>query len=534
MIDLANIINPNKASGDTSALSKGVLPEGGDVAGGGTFESILQSKSMEGELTAAKLEQLSPEKLTAMASEMGIKPEQLKALAQSPTVSGSLEQLNSELLKPELNTLKGKADPTELAAHKVLKLVDTKMPSMPKANGEPMAKLNSGQQVELPKASTSLVNEVTPAETSELSKVLQTVKKPSAETATALPKEVAEKLAGKNNVKAASLNDILKPSSNIDSLKAQQSSITAEQATKAQVAELSSGKKLVQTNQLNNDIFLPQVQAKQSSFVADANPNKKKLLMNMDVEQSLNKVGMNSSDKKSALDGIMKAYQQGQEDSLIRRNTSLTNSTPEMKTLEGMNFGAEGTMDQMMGDEMMTQIDPRNSQMDTKTSANNVKVMDLSNIDAKNTAELIDKITTYIDQAVLKSEGSLDLMVKHDSLGTFQIKAQRDVGQMIDLKIISGDEMAHKFFTQNEAELLKSLDQAGVKVNNLKLANSSIGQSINLASFEGKNDFTGDQSFSQNNQSGKGFGKQSQSEFNDGGQQRRKDLWEEYRQRYGA
>lgn len=158
------------------------------------------------------------------------------------------------------------------------------------------------------------------------------------------------------------------------------------------------------------------------------------------------------------------------------------------------------------------------------------KVLNLSNIDAKNTNEIIKAISDYVEQNQVANKNSLDLTVKHDSLGQFKIQVNKSSNQnQIDMQITTSSSEGHKFFVAHEADLMKNLQQSGVNLSDLRIV-SSMKESTPFSQSESKQ-FSSFQ-HEQNGES-KQFMSFESSDFREGSQ-KRKSLWDEYQERYGA
>ena len=164
------------------------------------------------------------------------------------------------------------------------------------------------------------------------------------------------------------------------------------------------------------------------------------------------------------------------------------------------------------------------------------KVLDLSKINTTNTSEIIKKISDYVEQNTVANKQSLDLTVKHESLGEFKIqvsKAPSTQSNLIDLQITTSSKEGHDFFVKNEVSLIKNLNQSGVNLSDLRIVSHTsesglLGQSDSRqsSSFQQSNDgYSGQQSSFESSQ----FSTES-----DSGSQKRKQLWQEYQERYGA
>ncbi|OUR96200.1 hypothetical protein A9Q84_07530 [Halobacteriovorax marinus] len=162
------------------------------------------------------------------------------------------------------------------------------------------------------------------------------------------------------------------------------------------------------------------------------------------------------------------------------------------------------------------------------TGATSTKVLDFSNIQASNTEQLIDKITGYIATSRLENQESIDLLVKHDTLGNFKVTASKgQLPDQVNLEIVAGNEQGKAFFKSNEVEMIKSLSNSGVKLGDVKVVLSS---DSNMQSSE-----KGDNNFNQNNNNfGSQRNGQSASGRDESGRERRQELWDMYRERLGA
>ncbi len=152
-----------------------------------------------------------------------------------------------------------------------------------------------------------------------------------------------------------------------------------------------------------------------------------------------------------------------------------------------------------------------------------VQVLDLSAISSSNKQAVINQISTYIEQSYIAGADHLDVAVYHDELGTFKVSAQKEgIGNQINLQIEVGTESARAFFTEQEFELIKSLDSAGIKLSDLKIITS--GQSF----------ISGDQEFSQQDilmsKEEQDFDQRSREESSQNDSDRRKNLWQKFKE----
>ena len=164
----------------------------------------------------------------------------------------------------------------------------------------------------------------------------------------------------------------------------------------------------------------------------------------------------------------------------------------------------------------------------------NTKVVDLSNIQASNKSELIQKITNYIEMSKLENSENLDVLVKHDELGNFRVNARKaGPGNQVDLQIQAATKEGQIFFAENEVEILKNLDKSGVKLSQFKLVTANTKSEMMSFSSDSKNSGSnfGESSNGQG-QSSNTFGRGDSTEQRDS--QRRKQLWEQYKEQSQA
>lgn len=240
------------------------------------------------------------------------------------------------------------------------------------------------------------------------------------------------------------------------------------------------------------------------------------------------------------MNASMKSYGQKQNllnDHLIKNTHDLAfkenkgkASADELKNSD-MKIGAElaGIKEPLI--QSMTNKQEQAPQMEAQNAG---KVLDLSKMNTSNSTEIIKRISDYVQQSQVANQDSLDLTVKHDSLGQFKIQVNKPMGGAhsapMDMQITTTTPEGHEFFVKNETGLLKNLSQAGIQLSDLRIVSSSESMG-----------FTQSDSRQSNNSQ---FGNQAQREFmsfdsgdSSSGSQRRRELWQEARQnqqRYGA
>ncbi len=236
----------------------------------------------------------------------------------------------------------------------------------------------------------------------------------------------------------------------------------------------------------------------------------------------------------------MKAYGQKQNllnDNVIKNTKDLASkdskakSTIDVLKTPDLKIGAQ--LSSIKEDFVPLMQKPDAGQQNLQTNVPQ-KVLDLSTVNMTNTNELIQKISDYVQQSQVANSDSIDLKVKHDSLGEFNIQVNKQHGaqnQAMDMQIVTSTAEGHEFFTKNEIGLLKNLSQAGIQLSDLRIVSGgsegmSFSQNDNRQS--GQSQYNGNaprefMSFDSGNSSN--------------GSERRRALWEQAQQnqqRYGA
>lgn len=241
----------------------------------------------------------------------------------------------------------------------------------------------------------------------------------------------------------------------------------------------------------------------------------------------------------------VKAYGQGLtllSDPLIKNTKDLAfkdgnkgkhASIDELRTPD-MKIGAELSTIKQDVIPMMQNKENHTQQSETQTNTNQ-KVLDLGKINTANTTEIIRRISDYVEQNTVANKSSLDLTVKHDSLGEFKIQVTKTPNQtsnLIDMQITTSSKEGQDFFVKNEVSLMKNLNNAGINLSDFRIVST-----MSDSTFSGQTDSR--QSNSQQNQDSSSkqfmsFDSGNTSSDSSNGKNRRKELWEEYQQRYGA
>ncbi|MFZ9001590.1 MAG: hypothetical protein ACO20H_09815 [Bacteriovoracaceae bacterium] len=175
-------------------------------------------------------------------------------------------------------------------------------------------------------------------------------------------------------------------------------------------------------------------------------------------------------------------------------------------------------------DEMF--FDPRPEVNITKTETISKAPLQLSQLQGTK-SEVIEQISDYIMRNSFGNQKSLTVTVSHKDIGQFQVEAHRngDPGD-IKLNIRANTEEGRLFFKANQQELVQKLSDKGIFVFDFKVSNFS--SPTNQSS---KND--GNFNFQQNH-SNNAYSEDSQNPQYNEGQERRKELWEKYKEQLGA
>ncbi|MBC7427608.1 MAG: hypothetical protein H7336_03285 [Bacteriovorax sp.] len=242
------------------------------------------------------------------------------------------------------------------------------------------------------------------------------------------------------------------------------------------------------------------------------------------LSKSMNASVKSYGQKQNILDsGLIK-----NTNDLAFKDTKFKASTDEM-TVGATKVGADLSQIKESFIPVMGKQD-QSGQTDTQNAG---KVLDLSKMDTANHTEIIKRISDYVQQSQVANSSSLDLTVKHESLGQFQIQVNKPLdprSQAMDMQITTSTAEGHDFFVKNEIGLMKNLNQAGIQLSDLRIVSG--GESAGFTQTDSR-------------QSGhNGNSQQAPREFmsfengdHSQGSDRRKELWQEARanqQRYGA
>jgi hypothetical protein len=234
--------------------------------------------------------------------------------------------------------------------------------------------------------------------------------------------------------------------------------------------------------------------------------------------------------KNMNLANKVKGYQQGQNvlnDTLIKTNRDLAfkdKKTGASKVDELLNSDMKKSNDlSMIKENAFTPI------VAMKTEVEN------QSLKLNQNQKVLEKITDYVMQSQVAGKDQIDLTVKHDTLGQFQIQVNKMPNQNhIDMQIVANSAEGHKFFVEHEGAIAKSLQQSGIQLSDLRIVSNFTEVTANsFAESKQFNSFSQNQNGSQNSSEQHGSFQSFTGDFRQG-KERRNELWNEYRERYGA
>ncbi len=198
-------------------------------------------------------------------------------------------------------------------------------------------------------------------------------------------------------------------------------------------------------------------------------------------------------------------------------NTSEINADKPMKVTDLMlmteSDNSEATMD-FSGQ--------KNNQITKATATTNAgKVFDMNSL-VINKSDVIGQIQDYIIQSKVSSEPNVQMSFEHKDLGVIDLQVSKLDNNQLNIMINSRSQEGAKFFTQNQGELLQTLNQAGLQVADLKLDSSSqsnMNNNSNDSSFSGEQE---KQNFANN------------KDQRDSDSKRREELWKLFNENEAA
>jgi hypothetical protein len=230
---------------------------------------------------------------------------------------------------------------------------------------------------------------------------------------------------------------------------------------------------------------------------------------------------------------------------LIKINTSKANNINPDSFLNDSSFGnqdSEILNKSILGEQSESKhrdFQPNQSQFlniarhgEQGAGTNNIigkNVVHLSSFDNTSSLELINKITTYIEQNNFANNDQLNLTVHHKELGQFDIRVNNNQqAQGLDITINSASKEGNNFFHVHEKQLVMKLQQAGIELNDFKI----VSRTVQLDSAKNSSDSMFNNRDSHQDRGSSSY--QQGSNQQDADSKRRNSQWEEYRERYYA
>ena len=154
------------------------------------------------------------------------------------------------------------------------------------------------------------------------------------------------------------------------------------------------------------------------------------------------------------------------------------------------------------------------------------KTLDIGS--SNNSAEIVNKIVNYLEQSNIQNSDKLEVTVKHDTLGQFNVNVQKSAqGDSVNMQILTQTSAGHDFFVNNENQLSKTLLDHGLKITDLKIQNVPSEIASTSKGSEGQ---SSSGNSSHNEQSGQRYYNEKQQSQNQDSR-RRQELWEQFRER---
>lgn len=266
-----------------------------------------------------------------------------------------------------------------------------------------------------------------------------------------------------------------------------------------------------------------------SIFVKKSAPDQNKLSKSLDMNEG--------TERKSFFpkqNGLVDQYQAKQ---LAHDNNVINMKSAYMKEripaegrisekISSKHHKAENLFERMpVGNEVSSNLSPERPEQTMVTS----KTLNMGqmNINSSNPDQLIEQISNYVTQSNFQNRDKLEVTVLHKDLGQFKIQVHKDANQMdMGLRIVTNSRAGHEFFIQHESQLMNKLHTSGLNVSEIK-----ISQTFETLNFERNSNSSFGENFSGRDNGY--YGRQGQDQQQQDSQ-RRRNLWEDFKQRYEA
>lgn len=140
--------------------------------------------------------------------------------------------------------------------------------------------------------------------------------------------------------------------------------------------------------------------------------------------------------------------------------------------------------------------------------------------------DTIRRIVEYVEANRPSLSRGLDVVVEHDDLGRFGLRAVRERAGHIDVSVTARTSEAGRFFEDNRAELARALDSVGAKLVDVR--QTGYGEPSAKPEFFPKPEFSSEGRDSEPTFSSSRDGRGEQ----EADSRRRRHLWQEYRERF--
>ena len=294
-------------------------------------------------------------------------------------------------------------------------------------------------------------------------------------------------------------------------------------------------------NKLDNTLGLegkiPQVQVKgqqalqtkSNALVSQANKNQAKIsnesqkgLVNLNEFISKQSPSMQANIAKKAYKPMTDSMFNKKVEAGLPEVTSIQRNQTKLQDIMFNQANAEGSMENgFEGSQFdgQTMASKNNTSNEVQPVGKVFDINSLSKLDSTN--QVISKVQDYIIQTKAGNNPEVEVSFHHDELGKVDLLVQKDKGDQVRLMIGTNSKEGSHFFTQNQRELLSTLNNSGIQISDFKLESSNLNNNSNNS-----------QDSSSREQFAKGNGQQQQHNSESGKRdqesRKRSELWEQF------
>lgn len=321
--------------------------------------------------------------------------------------------------------------------------------------------------------------------------------------------------------------------SNLKKMSAQEPMVAENKVSSSDdVLELHNFRKNQQANQaLNKNIKNFSQFNKQQGLIKSAEVNANNIASQVNADSNVLEM------KKMFKQGMKNPYAQNTDSSMIKMNqVEPTQMTKDNGSQDFMGQGQQQnqTLAAILGQGPSQSSEAINQDSVFMNNADKTAALDLNKMidGSSNKVELIKNVTNYLEQVQFSNQKELDVAVKHAELGDFNIQVSKDIKtNNLDLQIKAMTDEGVNFFQDNEVELMKTLNDKGIKLASLKIGSKGEGSmSLGLD----KQDSSGTNQQSKDGQSQSFAQQQRQQQGKDSGHDRRRELWQRYQEQMAS